>query len=116
MPAMQEACFAYFQRGGICASGPIRLLAGLTPNYWVLFAHFFAVALFGFSRIVLPLPLPSRIALATRVVVAATKIIAPLIAQEGITFLKYWPLREAIMYSGPYKRPPPAAAGSAPAS
>jgi squalene monooxygenase len=106
MPHMRDACFAYFQRGGICVDGPIRLLAGLTPNYWVLFAHFFAVALLGVGRIVGPVPLPGRVATAARVIYAATKTIAPLIASEGVTFLKYWPLRALVA-------PKPAAAARA---
>ena len=44
---LQMGCFRYFQRGGECLKGPTGLLGGLTPRPFVLFYHFFSVALLG---------------------------------------------------------------------
>jgi squalene monooxygenase len=43
--ALQLGCFRYFQLGGACVSGPVGLLAGLIRQPFVLFYHFFSVAL-----------------------------------------------------------------------
>ena len=85
----------YFKRGGICVDGPIRLLAGLTPNYWVLFAHFFAVAFFGVGRLLLPIPLPGKLLTATRLVYASATIFRSY--RRRVTFLAYWPLRSLLV-------------------
>lgn len=45
LKALQRGCFAYFQRGGNCIDGPSGLLAGIIRQPFVLFYHFFAVAL-----------------------------------------------------------------------
>lgn len=45
LKALQLGCFAYFQRGGNCVDGPVGLLAGIIRQPFVLFYHFFAVAL-----------------------------------------------------------------------
>ncbi|KAI4199946.1 MAG: hypothetical protein LQ350_004298 [Teloschistes chrysophthalmus] len=42
---LQRGCFRYFQRGGSCIDGPVGLLAGIIRQPFVLFYHFFAVAL-----------------------------------------------------------------------
>ena len=42
---LQRGCFAYFQRGGNCIDGPVGLLAGIIRRPFVLFYHFFSVAL-----------------------------------------------------------------------
>ncbi|KAI8803519.1 squalene epoxidase-domain-containing protein, partial [Cladochytrium replicatum] len=47
---LQEACFAYFELGGICISTPVSLLAGMRPEPMTLFLHFFAVAFLGLWR------------------------------------------------------------------
>lgn len=89
MPYMRDACFAYFQLGGRCAAGPIGLISGLSPNYYMLLAHFFAVALYACFRAVTPLPWPSRVFLAVRLLKAATGIVMPLIAMENVAPFKY---------------------------
>lgn len=43
--ALQKGCFRYFQLGGECVDGPVGLLAGIIRQPFVLFYHFFAVAL-----------------------------------------------------------------------
>lgn len=45
--ALQMGCFRYFQMGGQCIDGPVGLLAGIIRQPFVLFYHFFAVALYS---------------------------------------------------------------------
>ena len=45
LKALQLGCFRYFQKGGQCVDGPVGLLAGIIRQPFVLFYHFFAVAL-----------------------------------------------------------------------
>lgn len=42
---LQRGCFQYFLRGGNCIDGPVGLLAGIIRQPFVLFYHFFSVAL-----------------------------------------------------------------------
>ncbi|PRQ20799.1 putative squalene monooxygenase [Rosa chinensis] len=45
---------------GICSYGPVSLLSGLNPRPLHLFLHFFAAAIYGVGRIMLPFPSPKR--------------------------------------------------------
>ena len=45
LKVLQRGCFAYFQQGGQCIDGPVGLLAGIIRQPFVLFYHFFSVAL-----------------------------------------------------------------------
>ncbi|QIX00425.1 hypothetical protein AMS68_005942 [Peltaster fructicola] len=45
LKALQQGCFEYFKLGGNCVDGPVGLLAGIIRQPFVLFYHFFAVAL-----------------------------------------------------------------------
>ena len=45
LKALQLGCFRYFQLGGNCVDGPSGLIAGIIRQPFVLFYHFFAVAL-----------------------------------------------------------------------
>lgn len=47
LKALQQGCFQYFQLGGNCIDGPVGLLAGIIRQPFVLFYHFFAVALYA---------------------------------------------------------------------
>ena len=40
-------CFRYFQLGGSCVDGPVGLLAGIIENPFILFYHFFSVAIYA---------------------------------------------------------------------
>jgi len=47
LKALQMGCFRYFKLGGNCVDGPVGLLAGIIRKPFVLFYHFFAVALYA---------------------------------------------------------------------
>ncbi|CEH15084.1 squalene monooxygenase [Ceraceosorus bombacis] len=47
LEVLREGCFAYFELGGECVGGPVRLLSGLSPEPWLLVYHFFSVALYA---------------------------------------------------------------------
>jgi squalene monooxygenase len=47
LKALQLGCFQYFKLGGNCIDGPVGLLAGIIRQPFVLFYHFFAVALYA---------------------------------------------------------------------
>ena len=53
---MRQACFDYLRLGGWYSAGPVSLLSGLNPRPSVLVLHFFAVAVFGVGRLLLPRP------------------------------------------------------------
>ena len=54
--AARQACFDYLRLGGWYSAGPVSLLSGLNPRPSVLVMHFFAVAVFGVGRLLLPRP------------------------------------------------------------
>ncbi|MCO5552840.1 hypothetical protein L7F22_006358 [Adiantum nelumboides] len=81
---MRQACFDYLSLGSVCSTGPVALLSGLNPRPLSLVAHFFAVAIYGVGRLLLPFPSPSRLWLGTRVLVGAANIIFPIIRAEGL--------------------------------
>ncbi|KAL8211089.1 hypothetical protein R6Q57_005526 [Mikania cordata] len=68
MKEMREACFSYLRLGGACSSGPVSLLSGLNPSPFGLVLHFFAVAVYGFGRLLLPLPTPKRLWIGIRLI------------------------------------------------
>ena len=53
---MRSACFDYLRLGGWYSAGPVSLLSGLNPRPSVLVMHFFAVAVFGVGRLLMPRP------------------------------------------------------------
>ncbi|KAL8724629.1 MAG: hypothetical protein Q9166_007839 [cf. Caloplaca sp. 2 TL-2023] len=55
--ALQLGCFRYFQQGGQCIDGPVGLLAGIIRQPFVLFYHFFAVALLAIWLVLRQSPL-----------------------------------------------------------
>ncbi|KAI4170533.1 MAG: hypothetical protein LQ343_004910 [Gyalolechia ehrenbergii] len=57
LKALQRGCFSYFQQGGQCIDGPVGLLAGIIRQPFVLFYHFFAVALLAMWLVICESPL-----------------------------------------------------------
>ena len=65
---MRQACFDYLSLGGDFTNGPIALLSGLNPRPLSLVTHFFAVAIFGVGRLLLPFPSPKRMLIGARLI------------------------------------------------
>ncbi|KAI4324821.1 hypothetical protein MLD38_030274 [Melastoma candidum] len=84
MMEMREACFDYLSLGGVFSTGPISLLSGLNPRPLSLVMHFFAVAIYGVGRLLLPFPSPKRLWIGARVISKASGIILPIIKAEGV--------------------------------
>lgn len=97
---MREACFDYLSLGGIFSQGPICLLSGLNPRPLSLFLHFFAVAIYGVGRLMLPFPSPQRIWLGTRLLTGAAGIIFPIIKAEGVRQM-FFPATVPAYYRAP---------------
>lgn len=72
---MREACFDYLSLGGVFSSGPVALLSGLNPRPLSLFCHFFAVAIYGVGRLLIPFPSPKRIWIGVRLITVHILII-----------------------------------------
>ncbi|XAR52969.1 Squalene monooxygenase [Bertholletia excelsa] len=81
---MRRACFDYLSLGGAVSNGPVSLLSGLNPRPLSLVLHFFAVAVFGVGRLLLPFPSPKRVWLGARLISGASGIIFPIIKAEGV--------------------------------
>ncbi|XP_073313326.1 squalene epoxidase 3-like isoform X2 [Primulina huaijiensis] len=81
---IRRACFAYLSLGGIFSNGPVSLLSGLNPHPISLVPHFFALAFYGFGRLLLPIPSPKRIWLGAKFLLGASKFVLPIIKAEGV--------------------------------
>ncbi|XP_021767667.1 squalene monooxygenase-like [Chenopodium quinoa] len=81
---MRQACFDYLSLGGVFSNGPISLLSGLNPKPLSLVLHFFAVAIYGVGRLLLPFPSPKRLWIGARLISGASGIIFPIIKAEGV--------------------------------
>lgn len=68
MKEMREACFDYLSLGGAFSNGPMALLSGLNPRPLSLVCHFFAVAIYGVGRLLIPFPSPKRIWIGARLI------------------------------------------------
>ncbi|XP_065872014.1 squalene monooxygenase SE1-like [Euphorbia lathyris] len=86
---MREACFDYLSLGGVFSNGPISLLSGLNPRPLNLVLHFFAVAIYGVGRLVLPFPSPKSIWNGVKLISAASRIIFPIMRAEGVAQLLF---------------------------
>ncbi|OWM82078.1 hypothetical protein CDL15_Pgr001652 [Punica granatum] len=81
---MRQACFDYLSLGGVFSNGPMSLLSGLNPKPLSLVLHFFAVAIYGVGRLLLPFPSPKRLLIGARLISSASSIIFPIIKAEGL--------------------------------
>ncbi|KAL6216744.1 hypothetical protein ACLB2K_009963 [Fragaria x ananassa] len=81
---MRQACFDYLSLGGVFSMGPVSLLSGLNPRPLSLVTHFFAVAVYGVGRLLLPFPSPKRLWIGARLISSASGIIFPIIKAEGV--------------------------------
>ena len=73
---MRQACFDYLSLGGVFSNGPIALLSGLNPQPLSLVAHFFAVAIYGVGRLMLPLPSSKRLWIGARMIKVRIRLIS----------------------------------------
>ncbi|KAL5753191.1 hypothetical protein ACOSQ2_023698 [Xanthoceras sorbifolium] len=98
---MRQACFDYLSLGGVFSNGPVSLLSGLNPRPLSLVLHFFAVAIYGVGRLLLPFPSPKRMWIGARLISSASGIIFPIIKAEGVRQM-FFPATVPAIY-----RPPP---------
>ncbi|KAJ8773240.1 hypothetical protein K2173_028417 [Erythroxylum novogranatense] len=97
---MREACFDYLSLGGLCSAGPVSLLSGLNPRPMSLVMHFFAVAIYGVGRLLLPFPSPKRLWIGARLISGASGIIFPIIKAEGVRQM-FFPATVPAYYRAP---------------
>ncbi|WRX13200.1 Squalene epoxidase - like 5 [Theobroma cacao] len=97
---MRQACFDYLSLGGVFSNGPISLLSGLNPRPISLVLHFFAVAVYGVGRLLLPFPSPKRIWTGARLISGASGIIFPIIKAEGVRQM-FFPATVPAYYRAP---------------
>ncbi|KAJ0046096.1 hypothetical protein Pint_04745 [Pistacia integerrima] len=81
---LRQACFDYLSLGGGFTNGPIAILSGLNPRPLSLVSHFFAVAIYGVGRLLLPFPSPKRMLIGARLILDASSIIFPIMKAEGV--------------------------------
>ncbi|KAJ9670421.1 hypothetical protein PVL29_026760 [Vitis rotundifolia] len=97
---MREACFDYLSLGGVCSAGPVALLSGLNPRPLSLVVHFFAVAIYGVGRLLLPFPSLKRMWIGARLISVASSIIFPIIKAEGVRQM-FFPVTVPAYYKAP---------------
>ncbi|XP_062002066.1 squalene monooxygenase SE1-like [Rosa rugosa] len=77
-----QHCLIPWRLGGICSYGPVSLLSGLNPCPLHLFLHFFAAAIYGVGRLMLPFPSPKRMWLGFLLILSASHIIFSLLSNQ----------------------------------
>ncbi|OMP01755.1 Aromatic-ring hydroxylase-like protein [Corchorus olitorius] len=97
---MRQACFDYLSLGGVFSSGPVALLSGLNPRPLSLVLHFFAVAIYGVGRLLLPFPSLKRMWIGFRLILSASGIIFPIIKAEGVRQM-FFPATIPAVYRAP---------------
>ncbi|KZV29906.1 squalene epoxidase 3 [Dorcoceras hygrometricum] len=97
---MRQACFDYLSLGGVCSRGPVALLSGLNPRPLSLVIHFFAVAMYGVGRLLVPFPSLSRLWMGVRLISGASSIIFPIIKAEGVRHM-FFPATVPAYYRAP---------------
>uniref|UniRef100_A0A2N9FZK8 Squalene monooxygenase n=1 Tax=Fagus sylvatica TaxID=28930 RepID=A0A2N9FZK8_FAGSY len=101
---MRQACFDYLSLGGIFSTGPVALLSGLNPRPLSLVLHFFAVAIYGVGRLLLPFPSLNRVWIGARLISSAAGIIFPIIKAEGVRQM-FFPATVPAYYRAPTAKP-----------
>ncbi|CAL0313975.1 unnamed protein product [Lupinus luteus] len=81
---MRQACFDYLTLGGVFSDGPTALLSGLNPSPLIMVLHFFAMAVYGVGRLLIPFPSPKKMWIGVRLISIASGIIFPIIKAEGV--------------------------------
>lgn len=76
---MRQACFDYLSLGGLFSEGPVSLLSGLNPCPLSLVLHFFAVAIYGVGRLLLPFPSPKRLWIGIRLIAVSREFLDTLL-------------------------------------
>ncbi|KAF7809954.1 squalene monooxygenase-like [Senna tora] len=71
---LRQACFDYLSIGSIFSNGPMALLSALNPRPLSLVLHFFAVAIYGAGRLLLPFPSFKRIWIGARLISARPQV------------------------------------------
>ncbi|KAI4315104.1 hypothetical protein L6164_027950 [Bauhinia variegata] len=94
---MHQACFDYLSLGGIFSTGPVALLSGLNLSPLNLVLHFFAVAIYGVGRLLLPFPSLKRMRIGARLISCASGIIFPIIKAEGVRQM-FFPATSSAFY------------------
>ncbi|TYI89129.1 hypothetical protein E1A91_D03G033000v1 [Gossypium mustelinum] len=97
---MRQACFDYLSLGGVFSTGPVALLSGLNPQPLSLVLHFFAVAIYGVGRLLLPFPSFQRMWIGARLIWSASGIIFPIIKAEGVRQM-FFPATVPAVYRAP---------------
>jgi len=90
MGPLRDACFRYFELGGLCVAHPMRMLGAMLPSPTTLCVHFYAVATVGVGQVVFQrswIPWPSNIVNAARMMWRACQILVPVLAREGVLSL-----------------------------
>lgn len=100
---MRQACFDYLSLGGVCSTGPVSLLSGLNPRPLTLVLHFFAVAIYGVGRLLLPFPSIKRMWIGARLISGASGIIFPIIKAEGVRQM-FFPVTVPAYYRSPPRK------------
>ncbi|XP_071724537.1 squalene epoxidase 3-like [Rutidosis leptorrhynchoides] len=97
---MRQACFDYLSLGGVFSTGPVALLSGLNPRPLSLVLHFFAVAIYGVGRLLMPFPSFKRMWIGARLISSASGIIFPIIKAEGVRQM-FFPATIPAVYRAP---------------
>ena len=79
---LKQACYDYLARGGNYSAEPISILSAVSRDVNLLMRHFFAVALYGIKNLLTTKPNKQGAIRSFRMMKAAVKIIAPLMANE----------------------------------
>jgi squalene monooxygenase len=80
---LKEACYSYLQQGGKKSDIPLSLLSALNRDSNKLLRHFFAVAVHGVRRILLPMPSPANLGRSYTMIKNAVRIVSPLVLNQN---------------------------------